>query len=60
MGVMAAKSARKPQKKRPDSDPLQYERFLEAARVAEASDDPDELTQAIKKLASGKASSKVP
>jgi hypothetical protein len=41
---------RKPQKKRPDSDPLQYERFLEAARVAEASDDPNELTKAVRTL----------
>ena len=48
---MEAKSARKPQKKRLDNDPLQYERFLEAARVAEASDDPNDLTKAIKKLA---------
>jgi hypothetical protein len=53
---MHEKPKRKPQGKRPDSDPLQYERFLEAARVAEASDDPSGLTRAIKTLAPRKKS----
>jgi len=47
---MPRKSARKPQKKRPEKDPEQYQRFLEAARVAGASDNPKDLERAVKKL----------
>jgi hypothetical protein len=47
---MPRKSARKLQKKRPASDPEQYQRFLEAARVAGASDNPKDLERAVKKL----------
>ena len=41
---------RKPQKKRPEKDLKQYERFIEAARDAEASDDPKDLETALKKI----------
>ena len=51
---MPPKSARKPQKKRPTNDPEQYARFVEAAREAEASDNPKDLERAIKKVASSK------
>ena len=44
---------RKPDKRPPD-DPEQYARFLEAAKKAEASDDPKALEKAIKKIASPK------
>jgi len=44
------KSARKPQSKRSDNDPEQYQRFVEAARVAEASNDPKDLEAALKKI----------
>lgn len=40
---------RKPAKRPPD-DPAQYKRFLEAAKKAEASDDPKALEKAIKKI----------
>ena len=48
---------RKP--KRPPDDPEQYARFLEAAKKAEASDDPRALDRALKKVSpsSKKASS---
>jgi hypothetical protein len=42
---------RKPQKKRPEKDPAQYARFVEAARDAEASENPKDLEMAIKKIA---------
>jgi hypothetical protein len=43
---------RKPAKsKRSPDDPAQYKRFLEAAKKAEASDDPRALDRALKKLA---------
>lgn len=44
---------RKPAKsaKRPPDDPAQYKRFLEAAKQAEASDDPKALDKALKKIA---------
>ena len=42
---------RKPQQKRPEKDPEQYARFVEAAREAEASEDPKDLERAIKKIA---------
>jgi hypothetical protein len=45
---------RKPQKKRPEKDPEQYKRFLEAARDAGASDSPKDLERAVKKLARAK------
>ncbi len=38
--------------KRPPDDPEQYARFLEAAKKAEASDDPKALDRAIKKISS--------
>jgi hypothetical protein len=41
---------RKPAKRPPD-DPEQYARFLEAAKKAEASDDPKALERAVKKVA---------
>jgi hypothetical protein len=47
---MPRKSARKPQKKRPEHDPAQYQRFLEAARVAGASDNAKDLERALKKI----------
>lgn len=37
--------------KRPPDDPEQYKRFLEAAKKAEASDDPKALDKAIKRIA---------
>jgi hypothetical protein len=42
--------ARQPTKRPPD-DPEQYKRFLEAAKKAEASDDPRALDKAVKKIA---------
>jgi len=48
---------RKPQKKRPEKDPEQYARFVEAALDAEASDNPKDLELAIKKIAPSKRSS---
>ena len=51
---MPTKSARKPQKKRPEKDTEQYARFLEAARVAGASDNPKDLERAIRKLTAPK------
>lgn len=45
------KTKRKPQKKRPDNDPAQFGRFIEAARVAGASDDPNDLALALKWVA---------
>jgi hypothetical protein len=42
---------RKPQTKRPEKDPEQYARFVEAAQTAEASEDPKDLERVIKKLA---------
>jgi hypothetical protein len=47
---------RKPQKKRPEKDPEQINRFAEAARVAGASDNPKDLERAIKKVAPHKVS----
>jgi|CXWL01.1.fsa_nt_gi hypothetical protein len=41
---------RKPAK-RPPHDPAQYKRFLEAAKKAEASDDPKALEKALKGIA---------
>lgn len=41
--------AKKP--KRPPDDPEQYARFLEAAKKAEASDDPKALDKAVKRVA---------
>lgn len=41
---------RKPAKRPPD-DPEQYKRFLEAAKKAEASDEPKALDKAFKKVA---------
>ncbi len=41
--------AKKP--KRPPDDPEQYARFLEAAKNAEASDDPKALEKAVKRVA---------
>ncbi len=46
---------RKP--KRPPGDPEQYARFLEAAKKAEASDDPGALDKAVKKVVPSKKSS---
>lgn len=40
---------RKPPKRPPD-DPEEYKRFLETAKQAEASDDPNALDKAIKKV----------
>jgi hypothetical protein len=51
---MPRKSARKPQKKRPENDPAQYQRFLEAARVAGASDNPKDLERVLKKAVTPK------
>lgn len=48
---------RKPAKRPPD-DPEQYKRFLEAAKAAEASDDPKALDKALKKIAPSKSPSK--
>jgi hypothetical protein len=48
---------RKPAKPKPD-DPAQYKRFLEAAKKAEASDDPKALDRALKKIAPSKSPSK--
>jgi hypothetical protein len=45
---------RKPQSKRPDNDPEQYARFIEAARDAEASEDPRDLEKAVKQVAPGR------
>jgi hypothetical protein len=42
---------RKPQSKRPEKDPEQCARFVEAAREAEASNDPKDLERAIKQVA---------
>jgi hypothetical protein len=42
---------RKPQKKRPEKDLEHYQRFLEAARVAGASENSKDLERAIKKTA---------
>jgi len=42
---------RRPQKKRPEKDPEQYARFVEAAREAEASENPKDLELAVKKVA---------
>ena len=44
---------RKPAKRPPD-DPAQYKRFLDAAKKAEASDDPKALDKALKKIAPSK------
>lgn len=41
---------RKPAKRPPD-DPEQYKRFLEAAKKAEASEDPKALDRAVKAVA---------
>jgi hypothetical protein len=41
---------RKPAKRPPD-DPAQYARFIEAAKKAEASDDPKVLSEAVDKIA---------
>lgn len=49
---------RKP--KRPPDDPEQYARFLEAAKKAEASDDPKALEKAIKSVARPKGDTSGP
>jgi hypothetical protein len=53
---MPSKSARKPQKKRPEKDPEQYARFVEVARDAEASENPKDLERVLKRVAPGKKS----
>lgn len=40
--------------KRPPDDPEQYARFLEAAKKAEASDDPKALDKAVSKISRSK------
>jgi len=44
------KPAKKPQRKRGENDPEEYARFLEAAREAEASDNPDDFDKAFKMI----------
>jgi hypothetical protein len=41
---------RKPQSKRVKNDPEEYKRFLETARVVEASDDPKEFDKAFRNI----------
>jgi hypothetical protein len=48
---MPRKPTRKPQARRLENDPAQFGRFIEAARVAGASDDPKDLERALKKIA---------
>lgn len=52
MTRMTRKPAPRKSAKRPPDDPAQYKRFLEAAKQAEASDDPRALEKAVKKIAS--------
>lgn len=52
---MTRKPAPRKTAKRPPDNPAQYKRFLDAAKKAEASDDPKALERAVKKI-SGKTS----
>jgi hypothetical protein len=47
---MPRKPARKPQKKRSDSDPEQYKRFREMGDEIGASKDPKDFEKAFKKV----------
>lgn len=48
---MTRKPAKRKPAKRPPDDPAQYKRFLDAAKQAEASDDPKVLEKAVKGIA---------
>jgi hypothetical protein len=52
MGGMATKP--KPKHPPGHADPEEYQRFLEAARLAEASDDPKDFDKAFMKVAAAK------
>ena len=54
---MPRKQASKPRKTR---DPEEYKRFLEAAKTAEASDNPKDLERALKRVAPKHRQAKMP
>lgn len=50
LAQMTHKPPRKPQSKRVESDPEEYQRFLEMAKAVEASDDSKDFDSAFKRV----------